>query len=173
MFYKILWVLRAIALRPFFGRIGKKSYIGKPLFLLGVKKAFLGNKVRIFPHSRIEVHESGVLRIEENVSIGQSFHVICSEKVTISSGSLLSANVFITDTDHTFSDLSKPVHEQPNITKETKIGKNCFIGYGVVIQAGTVLGDNCVVGANSTVKGHFGDGEIIVGSPGRVIKNRN
>ncbi|EPN6882165.1 MULTISPECIES: acyltransferase [unclassified Providencia] len=159
-------------MKPFLGKIGKYSYIGKPIFLLGLKNLYLGNKIRIYPNSRIEVYKYGILNIKDNVSIGQSFHVICSNRVTISTGTLISANVFITDTDHTYNNIDLPVHEQPTTCKETYIGENCFIGYGVVIQAGTKLGKNCIIGANSTVKGIFPDGSIIVGSPGRIIKTR-
>ncbi|WPU30951.1 acyltransferase [Pseudoalteromonas piscicida] len=171
-FYKAVWVLRALLLKPFFGSLGLYSYIGKPIFLFGINRIFLGNRVRIFPNSRIEVYNAGTLSVGNNVSIGQSFHAICSDKVTISEGALISANVFITDTNHIFDDLSLPVHAQPNTSVPTFIGRNCFIGYGVVVQAGTTLGDNCVVGANSTIKGVYAAGSVIVGSPGRVIKTR-
>ncbi|WFC28750.1 acyltransferase [Proteus mirabilis] len=171
-FYKFFWSIRAILFKPFFGNIGLYSYLGKPIFLLGIKKVFLGRRVRIFPHSRIEVHGNGKLIIEDNISIGQSFHIICSSNIIISEGTLISANVFITDTDHTYENISLPIHEQKTNISTTYIGKNCFIGYGVVIQAGTKLGNNCIVGANSTIKGSFPDNSIIVGSPGRIIKTR-
>lgn len=171
-FYKFFWCIRAILLKPFFGSIGLYSYIGKPIFLLGTKKVFLGRRVRIFPHARIEVHKNGKLIIDENISIGQSFHIICSSSIIISKGTLISANVFITDTNHTYENISQPIHEQPTKVNNTYIGENCFIGYGVVIQAGTKLGNNCIVGANSTIKGSFPDNSIIVGSPGRIIKTR-
>ncbi|MBI6339843.1 acyltransferase [Proteus sp. PR00224] len=171
-FYKFFWSIRAILLKPFFGNIGLYSYLGKPIFLLGIKKVFLGRRVRIFPHARIEVHGNGKLIVEDNISIGQSFHIICSSSTIISEGTLISANVFITDTDHTYENISKPIHEQPTKINNTYIGKNCFIGYGVVIQAGTRLGNNCIVGANSTIKGFFPDNSVIVGSPGRIIKTR-
>ncbi|MNJ54691.1 putative lipopolysaccharide biosynthesis O-acetyl transferase WbbJ [compost metagenome] len=60
--------------------------------------------------------------------------------------------------------------DQSTIWKKTEIGKNCFIGMGARIQAGTILGNGCIVGANSVVRGHFPDYCVLVGAPARVVK---
>ena len=60
--------------------------------------------------------------------------------------------------------------EQKHIISETKIGENCFIGYGAVIQAGTILGKQCIVGANAVVRGHFPDYCVMVGVPAKIVK---
>lgn len=63
--------------------------------------------------------------------------------------------------------------EQGHILKDTVIGEGCFIGYGSVILPGTVLGKHCVVGANAVVTGTFLDYSVIVGVPGRTVKQYN
>ncbi|MDZ4322349.1 MAG: DapH/DapD/GlmU-related protein, partial [Phenylobacterium sp.] len=65
------------------------------------------------------------------------------------------------------------VIDQPLVPSKTRIGKNCFIGAGACIQAGTILGDGCIVGANAVVRGVFEDHSVIVGVPGRVVKRFN
>lgn len=172
MAYKLIWLLRGIFYKLFWGRIGWLSYLGRPIFVLGARKIHLGDRVRIFPNSRFEVHNSGRLVIRDNVSIGQNLHIICSGTLVIESGCLISSNVLITDTEHSFSTYGTPVLGQPDLVKQTHIGKNCFIGYGVIIHAGSILEDNCIVGSNSSVKGHFGAGSIIAGSPAKVISSR-
>lgn len=76
----------------------------------------------------------------------------------------------ITDIDHEYRDPSKSVIDQPYINSTTDIGENCFLGFGVCIQAGTTLGEGCVVGANSVVRGEFPDHCVIVGAPARIVK---
>ncbi|MFE8148799.1 acyltransferase [Brenneria goodwinii] len=171
--YLILWGIRAFFYKIFFGRFGMPSYIGRPVFLMNVRRMYFGQRVRIFPGMRGECHGDGRLFINNNVSIGQNFHIICSSDLHIGEGSLLSGNVFITDTDHSYTDVSHPVFEQPNVISKTDIGENCFIGIGARIQAGTILGKGCVVGANSVVRGHFPDYSVIVGAPARVVKRYN
>jgi acetyltransferase-like isoleucine patch superfamily enzyme len=157
-------------LAPFFGSFGFPSYIGKPAFLMGIRKAFLGKKIRIFPGLRLEVHGGGHLVIGDNISLGQNFHVTCKSKVVIGQGTVISGNVMMTDIDHQYDNVGVPILEQGHIVKPTHIGKNCFIGFGACIQAGTTLGDHCIVGANSVVRGNFESGSVIAGAPARILK---
>jgi acetyltransferase-like isoleucine patch superfamily enzyme len=170
VFSKAIWVARAICYKLFLGSYEFPGYIGAPLFIKGAKNIFIGRKVRIFPGMRAECHLNGKLFIHGDVSIGQGLHIICSSDLHIGLGCLISSNVFISDTDHTFDEIDTPVLSQKNIVRTTRIGENCFIGVGVKILPGTNLGKGCVVGANSVIKGDFADYSVIVGSPGRVIK---
>ena len=167
---QLWWGLRTIALVPFFGRIGLPSYIGPTTFLLGVRRIFIGRRVRILPGLRAEAHGAGRIFIHDNVSIGQDFHLVAGGDLHVGSGTLISGSVMVTDLDHEYSDVKKPVREQPMIYARTDVGENCFIGIGARIQAGTVLGDGCIVGANSVVRGHFPPHSVIVGAPARVVK---
>ena len=86
---------------------------------------------------------------------------------------LLAENVFISDVDHTWSMPGLPIHQQPNKQSDTEIGKNCFLGYGCVILAGTKLGEGVIVGASSVVRGEYDCGSIVAGSPAKIIKLRD
>lgn len=168
---KLLWAIRAEFYKLSFRHIGKRTYIGKPVYLSGEKKISLGNKVRIFPGARMEVIGNGSITVKDDVSIGQNLHIISeNEDLTIDSGTLISSNVFITNTDHTYEKIGVPVVQQPRIVRTTRIGKECFIGYGVAIEAGTILGNHCIVGTNAVVRGVFPDNSVIVGIPAKVIK---
>ncbi|QYX47691.1 acyltransferase [Pseudomonas tussilaginis] len=169
--FKLLWGARALFYKLIFGRLSIPSYIGPPVFLMNTRRMYIGKRVRIFPGLRAECHGEGQLFVHDNVSIGQGFHVIASGDLHIETGCLISANVFVTDTDHTFDRVDKPVFDQPDRIRPTRIGENCFLGIGVRIQAGTILGKGCVVGANSVVRGEFPDHCVIVGAPARVIKH--
>lgn len=169
-FFKLAWVARGFFYKIFFNQFSMPSYIGPPAFLFGTRRMFVGRRVRIFPGLRAECHGNGQLFFHDNISIGQGFHIIASGELHIGSGCLISGNVFVTDTDHTFEDIDVPVFEQTDRICQTRIGENCFLGIGVRIQAGTNLGKGCVVGANSVVRGNFPDHCVIVGAPARVVK---
>ncbi len=170
---KFFWVIRAFIYSFLFKKIGKKSYLGKPLFIYGYKKISIGEKVRIYPHARIEVHGDGRIVLEDNISIGQSLHLISGGELLIKKNTTISGNVLITNLNHDYKEIDKHIMEQKHLIKETEIGENCFIGYGAAIQAGTKLGKQCVVGANSVVRGEFPDYCVIVGSPAKIIKKYN
>lgn len=175
MLTKIWGLLRVFLYKLFFGKIGAFSYICKPTFLFNTRGIFIGNKVRIFPGVRMETHNCGKIIIEDDVSIGQNFHITASGKnpVKIGKKSTISGNVFVTNIDHEYREIDVHVLKQPFIEKKTEIGENCFIGYGACIQAGTILGKQCIVGANSVVRGQFPDYCVIVGVPAKVVKQYN
>lgn len=167
---KISWVLRGMVYKVLLGGFSMPSYLGPPSFLHRPKNIFVGKRVRIFPSLRAECHGEGRLFIHNNISIGQGFHVTCMGDLHIHEGTLITGYVSITDIEHDYEDVGVPVFDQGTTWKRTEIGRNCFIGMGARIQAGTVLGDGCIVGANAVVRGNFPDYCVIVGAPGRVIK---
>lgn len=173
MLYKVFWMLRGVIYKFFLGKVGRMTYFGKPCFLYGVKDIYIGNKVRIFPGLRAETHQGGKIIIEEDVSIGQNFHITSANKLIIGKKTTILGNVFITDIDHDYKEIGTHILKQKINVSETRIGENCFIGYGAKIQAGTILGKQCIVGTNSVVKGEYPDYCVIVGTPAKIIKKYN
>lgn len=170
---KFFWALRALLLKPFFKKYGNSGYIGKPLVISGKKNISIGSRVRIYPGLRMEAIDNGTIEIQDNVSIGQNFHCTSAGKLVIGRNSTISGNTFITCIDHEYRNIAQHIMEQPMIVKDTIIGENCFIGYGVAIQAGTKLGKQCIVGANAVVRGDFPDYSVIAGVPAKIIRKYN
>lgn len=173
MIDKWIWGLRALMYAPFFGKFGMPSYLGKPIFLKGISKIFVGKKVRIFPHIRMEVHKNGRIHLGDEVVIQQNVHITAANNLKIGKKTLILANTFITDIDHDYKEIDQHILEQKIIVAKTEIGENCFIGMGAAIMAGTVLGKQCIVGANSVVRGTFPDYCVISGAPAKIIKMYN
>ena len=171
--YKFFWLLRAFIYKLFFKKIGFLTYIGKPIFLYGISRVELGKRVRIFPGARIETHGLGKIIIDDNVGIGQNFHIVAGGDLVIGKGTVISAEVFVNDMDNAYEEIGKNILEQEFVVSKTSIGENCFIGIGAKIMAGTTLGTQCIVGANSVIKGDYPDYCVIVGAPGKVVKKYN
>lgn len=171
MIFKIFWILRGLIYKPFFGKFGFPSYIGKPVFIGNFKRIFIGKRVRIFPGARIEVVDrNSSIIFEDNISIGQNFHITSGGNLVIGKNTTFTENIMVTNIDHDYQEIDKHILKQKYIVNETKIGENCFIGYGAVIQAGTILGKQCIIGANAVVRGHFPDYCVIVGVPAKIVK---
>lgn len=171
---RYVWLIRGFIYKPFFGKFGFFSYIGKPVFLYGTSKIFIGSKVRIYPNVRLEVHgKESRIEIQDDTRIAQNVHITSGANLVIGKSTTILANTFITNIDHDYSEIGVNILNQKMIIKETRIGENCFIGIGAAIQAGTILGKQCIVGANSVVKGTFEDYTVIVGSPAKVVKKYN
>ena len=54
--------------------------------------------------------------------------------------------------------------------KEIHIGKNCWLGAGVIVVPGISIGDNSVIGAGSVVTRDIPDNVLAVGNPCRVLR---
>jgi len=170
---KTWWAFRALVLSPTFGRLKMPSYLGPTTFVLGSRKIFIDRRVRIFPGLRAETHANGRLFIHEDVTIGQNFLVTCMGDLHIGSGTTISGGVLVTDIDHEYRDVNLPVHKQPMIYSRSELGRNCFVGMGARLQAGTVLGDGCIVGSNAVVRGTFPPHSVLAGVPARIVKRYN
>jgi len=51
-----------------------------------------------------------------------------------------------------------------------RIGKNCWLGAGVIVMPGVTIGDNVVIGAGSIVTKDIPDNVVAVGNPCRVMR---
>lgn len=171
---KYFWAMRAMFYSTYWGKFGKKSYIGKPTFIEGCRHIYIGERTRIFPGIRLQALGDGSIEIGDNVAIGQYAHIVAmDQKLSIGSDCAISQYSIILNVDHVISDIEHSVMDSGHVVKETKIGDGCFIGHGAVICAGTVLGKHCIVGANAVVKGHYPDYCILAGVPAKVIKRYN
>lgn len=54
-----------------------------------------------------------------------------------------------------------------------RIGKNCWLGAGVIVLPGITIGDNVVIGAGSIVTKDIPSNVVAVGNPCRVLREVN
>ena len=50
------------------------------------------------------------------------------------------------------------------------IGRNCWLGAGVIVLPGVTIGDDTVIGAGSVVTGDIPSGTVAAGCPCRVLR---
>jgi acetyltransferase EpsM len=64
------------------------------------------------------------------------------------------------------------VHISPRATLlgAVNVGEGTHIGSGVVVLPGVTIGKWCIIGAGSVILKDIPDGSIVVGNPGRIIK---
>jgi len=54
----------------------------------------------------------------------------------------------------------------------TKIGNDCWIGYGATILSGVTIGDGAVIGANALIAKDVPAYSIVAGNPGKILRAR-
>lgn len=114
---------------------------------------------------------NGVLKIEHGVFFNRGCNIVSHVGIDIGADCMFGPNVSIYDSDHVFSDPSKPFRNQGYAKAPVRIGGNCWIGTNSVVTKGTVIGSNTVVGANSVVRGTMEDSALYAGQPAKMIRS--
>lgn len=105
-------------------------------------------------------------------SIGAYSLIGCSGSITIGDDVMIGPRVTIVPENHNFSDLTKPMRKQGVSRKGVIIGNDVWIGACVTILDGVTIGDHAIIAAGAVVTRDVRQFAIVVGVPGREVKNR-
>ena len=141
---------RAKLLKEMFAEIGEGCYIEPPFHSnFGGKHCHFGKNVyanfNLTCVDDTHIYVGDYTMIGPNVTIATAGHPICPE---------------LRQKGYQYN---MPVH----------IGKNCWLGAGVIVLPGVTIGDNTVIGAGSIVTKDIPSGVIAVGNPCKVLREVN
>lgn len=99
-----------------------------------------------------------------------NFNLTCVDdgKITIGDNTLIGPNVTLVTASHPISPTLRKSGIQYN--KPINIGKNVWIGAGVIVFPGVSIGDNTVIGAGSLVTKDIPANVLAYGSPCKVVR---
>jgi acetyltransferase-like isoleucine patch superfamily enzyme len=149
-------------------------FLGRRVEILarpGYGRVVLGKWVHVGDDARLRAHE-GTLRVGDKVVIGRDVTVNCYLDVEIGARTLLADSVYITDFDHRFDDLDRPIKDQGIVKSPVRVGPDCWLGARVSVLRGAVVGQGCVVAAHAVVRDEIPDFAVAGGIPAKVLKSR-
>lgn len=112
------------------------------------------------------------LVIESGVYINRFTMLDAHESIVVCSGAMIGPNCYITDSDHGIV-AGVPVCQQPMQSRPVRIGRDAWLGAGVIVTKGVTIGDGAVIGAGSVVTRDIPANTVAVGVPARVIRERH
>jgi len=138
---------REALLKEMFAEIGEGCYIEPPLHANWAgKHVRLGNYVYA---------NFGLTLVDDT-------------QITIGERTKLGPNVVIATAGHPILPELRQKGLQYNLP--VHIGKNCWLGSGVLVMPGVTIGDNTVIGAGSVVTKDIPANVVAVGNPCRVLR---
>lgn len=138
---------RTSLLREMFAEIGEGCYIEPPLHAnWGGKHCHFG----------------------KNVYANFNLTLVDDTHIYVGDGTMLAPNVVIATAAHPILPELREKAFQYNLP--VHIGKNCWLGAGVLVMPGVTIGDGSVIGAGSVVTKDIPAGVVAVGNPCRVLR---
>jgi acetyltransferase-like isoleucine patch superfamily enzyme len=137
----------------------------------------LEGRLEIGPHAYFEpgvwlTSDAGRIVIGGGSLLNLNVMVAAVESVTIGEHCMLANGCLVTDGNHRFDDLEKPVPWQGFTSKgPVVIGDNVWLGANVVVTSGVTIGRRAVIGANSVVTEDVPEFSIAAGAPAHVLRS--
>lgn len=141
---------RTEMLKEMFAEIGNGCYIEPPL------------------HANWGGHH---VHFGQNVYANFGLTLVDDTHIYIGDYTMLGPNVIIATAGHPVLPELREQGYQYNAP--VHIGKNCWLGAGVIVLPGVTIGDNTVVGAGSIVTKDLPDNVVAVGNPCKVLRPIN
>lgn len=142
--------LRAELLKEMFAEIGDNCYIEPPFH------ANWGGR---------HVHFGKNVYANFNLTLVDDTHIYVGDYT------MFGPNVTVASAGHPI--LSELREQGYQYNAAVHIGKNCWLGAGVIIAPGVTIGDNVVIGAGSVVTKDLPCNVVAVGNPCRVLREVN
>jgi acetyltransferase-like isoleucine patch superfamily enzyme len=137
----------------------------------GYGRLVLGRWIHLGVNTALRCHE-GTLTVGDKSVLGRGVSVNCYLDVEIGAATLFADDIYVSDFDHKFADLTMPIKDQGISKSRVRIEPDVWIGTKVTIARGVVIGEGAVVGANAVVTHDLPPYSVSVGVPARVIKDR-
>ncbi len=141
---------REVLLKKMFAEIGNDCYIEPPLH------SNWGGK---------HVHFGKNVYANFNLTLVDDTHIYVGDYT------MIGPNVTLATAGHPILPELREKAYQYNAP--VKIGKNCWIGAGVIVVPGVTIGDNTVIGAGSVVTKDIPSNVVAVGNPCRILREIN
>lgn len=138
---------RCAMLKKMFAEIGESCYIEPPL------RANFGGR---------HVHFGKNIYANFNLTLVDDTHIYVGDFTMIGPG------VTLASAGHPILPELRELAYQYNMP--VTVGRNCWLGAGVIVLPGVTIGDNAVIGAGSVVTRDIPSDVVAVGNPCRVLR---
>ena len=104
----------------------------------------------------------------KNVYANFGLTLVDDTEISVGDNTMFGPNVVLATAQHP---LNAALREQAyQYNAPVRIGKNCWLGAGVIVLPGVTIGDNAVIGAGAVVSRDIPENSVALGVPAKVVK---
>ena len=118
-----------------------------------------------------EMFTNPVISIGDRCLIGRGSGIVAHWGVHIGNDVFTGHNVYITDQNHAYEDVTKPIGAQTMPEKPVRIGDGSWIGHGAIILPGVDIGEHVTVAGGSVVTRSVAARSVVAGNPAKMIRH--
>lgn len=111
-----------------------------------------------------------VIVIGDRCLINKGTAIVAHFSIIIGDDVFTGHNCYITDQNHDYRDLDRPIGAQSMPERAVSIGRGSWLGHGVVVLPGVTIGEHVTVAANAVVTRDLPDRCVAGGNPARILK---
>lgn len=156
----MLWAL----LDASHGRLG----LGLRYCIVKAKAGGCGDCVYIGPN--VELRHWRRLHLGSNVSIHRFSYLDAMGEIHIGDHVSVSHNCSLVSFDHTWTDPSMPIRDNPVVTSAIVLEDDVWLGCGVRVVSGVRIASRCAIAAGAVVTRDTQSGYLYAGVPAKPIK---
>lgn len=135
------------------------------LQMLNNSKLIINGNLWVAPGVTIAIYSHAILEVGNDVFINSNSNLICYKHIKIGSGSRISWDVQICD-----SDVHEIVREDYLVSKPIEIEDNVWIGSRATILKGVKIGKGSVIASGALVTKDIPENCLVAGVPGKIIR---
>ncbi len=117
--------------------------------------------------------DAPVVAIGDRCSIGRGSSIVGLRRIEIGDDVAMGPNVYITDHNHSYCDVTVPIAGQWPADDPVRIGSGSWLGTGVIVLPGSDIGRHVTVAAGSVVRGSVPDRSVVAGVPAQVVRRHS
>jgi acetyltransferase-like isoleucine patch superfamily enzyme len=123
-----------------------------------------------YPIERLDPDRPAVIVIGDRCTIGRGSALVARRGIVVEDDVIMAPNVYVTDHNHGYEDVSLPIWKQMPVEAPVRIGAGSWLGANVVVLPGADIGRNVTVAAGSVVRGTVPDHCVVAGAPAEVVR---
>ena len=166
--------IRRLIWSPRLGAVGSATFWGSGTVIEGASGIRVGDRFACGRGCSLDAAGGGSIKIGDDVSLNAGVQINASVGGTIEIGNdtLIGPLTIVRAVNHRFDDPASPIKTQGHEARRIFIGRDVWLGAGVIVLPGVSIGDGAIVAAGAVVTKDVPTLAVVGGTPARLLRKR-